>query len=71
MIVAVPGAEQLTIPPPETTATVGLELLHAPKGVASVSVVVLPQQKEVTPPIAAGIELTVSVALVEHPLPIE
>jgi hypothetical protein len=41
---------------------------HVPPVVASVSVVVKPTQTEATPPIAAGVALTVTVAVREHPV---
>lgn len=67
-IVAVPAVMPETTPVPDITdATPGLPDDHAPEGVASARVVVLPMQTERIPVIAAGTALTVTVAVVVQP----
>jgi len=56
------------IPVPEpTVATAVLVLLHAPPGVASLTVVVAPVHRDKTPEMAAGNGLTVIVVIEAHP----
>jgi hypothetical protein len=57
-----------TTPEPSTIATAVLLLLHVPPPVALLSVVDEPRHKDIVPVNAAGIGLTVTVAVVEHPV---
>ena len=60
----VPPATPVTTPPAETVAIVPSALPQAPPDVASVSVVVVPEQKAVVPPpIPAGVVFTVNVTV--------
>ena len=60
----------LTVPP-DTVATDEGVLLHVPPVVVSVSTVVAPAHNVVTPLIAAGEAVTVSVLVTVHPVPSE
>jgi hypothetical protein len=67
-MVVVPLDTPPATPVPEpTVATEVLLLLHEPPEVALVSVVVLPIQMLVDPPIAAGLALTVTVVVTRQP----
>ena len=57
--------------PPDTVATDEGVLLHVPPVVVSVSTVVAPAHNVVTPLIAAGEAVTVSVLVTVHPVPSE
>ncbi len=67
-MVADPAETPVTTPPVETVATPVALLLQVPEAVASVRVMVLPVQTDVTPPIAAGVTLAVAVAVLLQPL---
>lgn len=67
MIVAVPGASPVTTPAPVIEAIEISELLHAPPGVASVSVMSEPSHTTSGPTIGAGIGFIVITAQVVHP----
>ena len=65
---AVPADTPETIPEEETVATPVLPLAHVPPEVASVKVVVVPEHTltAVEGPIAAGLKLTVTIAVDAH-----
>lgn len=65
---AVPTDTPNTSPAPDTVATVGSELLHAPAGEVLESVMVCPIQTEDGPVMAAGARFTVTSAVVIHPV---
>jgi hypothetical protein len=68
-MVEVPAPTPVTTPAPDIVATAGALLLHAPKGVALLRVIVLPTHTAVPPPvIAAGREFMVTMAVVIQPV---
>jgi hypothetical protein len=72
VIVAVPAVSPLTRPVVKpTAATVVLLLLHVPVPEPSLNVVVAPIHTDLTPLIADGSGLTVTVAVTLHPTPTE
>ena len=69
-MVAVPAVTPVTIPVPPAVATEEVLLPHAPPGIASLKVVVLPVHMLVVPVIADK-GLTVSVFVATQPTPRE
>jgi hypothetical protein len=68
----VPEDTPVTTPVPLTTiATVVLPPDHVPPVVPSVNVIVEPAQNDVDVEIAAGVVLTVTIAIVVQPVPSE
>ena len=65
---AVPTATPNTSPVPDTVATVGSELLHAPAAEALASVIVWLIQTDEGPVMAAGARFTVTSAVVIQPV---
>ena len=69
MIVAVPASTPVTTPLPDpTVATATLLLLHVPPGTASAKLDVKPWQTLIVPVIAEGSGLTITTAVVVHPV---
>lgn len=69
VIVDVPAAMPVTTPAPEIVDTAGVLLLHAPKGVVLLRVIVLPTHTAVPPPVmAAGSPFIVTTAVVIQPV---
>jgi hypothetical protein len=64
----VPTDTPVTSPEELIVATAGVELLHVPPAVTSLSVVVDPWQTEEVPAIAAGKGLTVTVLVIKQPV---
>lgn len=67
MISVVPALMPVISPDPEIVPTAGVELLHAPIGVALLSVIVSPAHTAPGPVIADGIPFTVTTAVVIQP----
>ena len=71
MIVGVPAATPVTTPvEPMTVAWLVVPLVHVPPPVAELSDVVLPTQTLAVPVMAAGLALTVTVAVAVHRPPV-
>jgi len=66
---AVPAVTPVTFPKP-STVTFALKDDHEPLPVASLSAIVLPAHTGITPEIAAGAALTVTVAVAVQPKPV-
>lgn len=68
-MVAVPCATPVTIPVPEPILAIVLSLvLHAPKAVTSLKLVVAPTQAFVGPTIGAGVDVIFSLIVVMQPV---
>ena len=68
---SVPVARPVSTPVLLSMATAGVEWVHVPPGLVSVSVVVNPTHTVSEPPIAAGNGLTVTGRLIKQPVPNE
>ena len=69
VMVEVPAPTPVTTPAPDIVPTAGVLLLHAPKGVVLLRVIVLPTHTAVPPPVmAAGSVFMVTTAVVIQPV---